>query len=183
MSLETYVDGPYRTFTEETPGQLSGKEGYLVELTSNSKAQLLTTGVPVGVVHQKLQGSNDVTVRLLGKGGTVKMLQAGAITVGARLRAKASSGKVEAGTAGLAIGIKISPTGNGADGDFCEVLDLPGVIPQTLALGNTDSEIGALTISGSYSQAEVTALRDKCEELADDVRALKTKLDAAGITA
>lgn len=36
--------------------------------------------------------------------------------------------------------------------------------------GNTNSEIGGLTIGATYSQAEVTALRDKCEELADDLR-------------
>jgi hypothetical protein len=35
-------------------------------------------------------------------------------------------------------------------------------------------EIGDLTISGSPTQAEVQAMRDACEELADDVRALST---------
>lgn len=40
--------------------------------------------------------------------------------------------------------------------------------------GNANSEIGGLTISNPPTQAEVTALRDKCEELADDVRALAT---------
>jgi hypothetical protein len=44
------------------------------------------------------------------------------------------------------------------------------------AMGNADSEIGGLTISASYDQTEVQALRDKCEELADDVRAIYTKL-------
>lgn len=37
-------------------------------------------------------------------------------------------------------------------------------------LGNTNSEIGGLTVSAGYVQAEVVALRDKNEELADDVR-------------
>ena len=45
-----------------------------------------------------------------------------------------------------------------------------------VTLGNTNAEIGGLTISAAYSQAEVTALRDKCEELADDVRALSVLL-------
>jgi len=45
-----------------------------------------------------------------------------------------------------------------------------GIAP--LTIGNANSEIGGLTISASYAQAEVTALRDKCEELADDVRAI-----------
>lgn len=52
---------------------------------------------------------------------------------------------------------------------------------QTVTLGNTNNEIGGLTISAAYSQAEVTALRDKCEELADDVRALKAALALTGI--
>lgn len=43
-----------------------------------------------------------------------------------------------------------------------------------VTLGNTDGEIGGLTISDPPTQAEVQALRDKCEELADDVRALST---------
>ena len=45
-----------------------------------------------------------------------------------------------------------------------------------VTLGNADSEIGGLTIGATYTQAEVVALRDKCEELADDVRALSVLL-------
>ncbi len=45
-----------------------------------------------------------------------------------------------------------------------------------VTLGNANAEIGGLTISAAYSQSEVEALRDKCEELADDVRALSTLL-------
>jgi len=43
-----------------------------------------------------------------------------------------------------------------------------------VTIGNTNNEIGGLTISAAYAQAEVQALRDKCEELGDDVRALST---------
>ncbi|MCL4179114.1 MAG: hypothetical protein KJ072_15400 [Verrucomicrobia bacterium] len=42
----------------------------------------------------------------------------------------------------------------------------------TVTLGNSDGEIGSLTISDPPTQAEVQVLRDKCDELADDVRAL-----------
>jgi hypothetical protein len=45
-------------------------------------------------------------------------------------------------------------------------------------MGNANNEIGGLTISAAYSQAEVQALRDKCEELADDVRALHVLVHA-----
>ena len=55
------------------------------------------------------------------------------------------------------------------------------VTKTTVILGNTDNEIGGLTISATYSQAEVQALRDKCEELADDVRALKAALSSYGL--
>ena len=39
-------------------------------------------------------------------------------------------------------------------------------------------EIAGLAISDPPTQAEVQALRDKCEELADDVRALSTLVHA-----
>jgi hypothetical protein len=47
-----------------------------------------------------------------------------------------------------------------------------------VTLGNTDGAIGGLTISDPPTQAEVQALRDKCEELADDVRALAALVHA-----
>ena len=55
------------------------------------------------------------------------------------------------------------------------------VAKTTVTLGNTDNEIGGLAIGETYSQAEVQALRDKCEELADDVRALKAALAGYGL--
>lgn len=59
-----------------------------------------------------------------------------------------------------------------------------GAIPvaKTLVtLGNQDNEIGGLPIGAVYSQAEVQALRDKSEKLADDVRALKLALSTYGL--
>ena len=47
-----------------------------------------------------------------------------------------------------------------------------------MTLRNTDGEIAALIISNPPTQAEVQALRDKCEELADDVRALSALVHA-----
>ena len=47
-----------------------------------------------------------------------------------------------------------------------------GADQAAVTLGNIDGEIGALTISDPPTQAEIQALRDKCEELADDLRAL-----------
>ena len=55
------------------------------------------------------------------------------------------------------------------------------VVQQSVLHGNTDGEIGGLAISVSYDQSEVQALRDKCEELADDVRSLRLALVTSGI--
>lgn len=41
------------------------------------------------------------------------------------------------------------------------------------AFGVGDGDIGGLTISSTYDELEVQALRDKCEMLADDCRALR----------
>ena len=53
-----------------------------------------------------------------------------------------------------------------------------GASQAVVTLGNTDGEIGGLTISAAYNQAEVQALRDKCEQLADDVRAVAALVHA-----
>lgn len=47
-----------------------------------------------------------------------------------------------------------------------------------MTLVNTDGAIGSLTVSDPPTQLEVQALGDKCEELADDVRALSTLVHA-----
>jgi len=47
-----------------------------------------------------------------------------------------------------------------------------------VTLGNTDNAIGGLVISAPPTQAEVVALRNACETLADDVRAMSTLLHA-----
>jgi hypothetical protein len=55
--------------------------------------------------------------------------------------------------------------------------------PVAITLGNTNGEIAALTFTaGGATGPEVEALRNKCEELADDLRAIKAALDAQGIT-
>jgi len=53
-----------------------------------------------------------------------------------------------------------------------------GAAQAAVTLGNTDGEITGLTISDPPTQAEVQALRDKAEELADDARALSTLVHA-----
>ncbi len=46
---------------------------------------------------------------------------------------------------------------------------------------NANGDIGGLSIGATYSQAEIQALRDKCEILADDLRAIKTALQSIDI--
>ena len=52
------------------------------------------------------------------------------------------------------------------------VVQPSGADQAAVTVGNVDGELGGLTISDPPTQAEVQALRDKCEQLADDVRAL-----------
>jgi hypothetical protein len=58
------------------------------------------------------------------------------------------------------------------------VVQPSGADQAAVTLANVDGAIGGLTISDPPTQAEVQALRDKCEELADDVRALATLVHA-----
>ena len=51
----------------------------------------------------------------------------------------------------------------------------------TVTLANADGAIGGLAIGATYSQAEVQALRNAAETLADDVRALKAALSSYGL--
>ncbi len=60
------------------------------------------------------------------------------------------------------------------------VVQPSGADQAAVTLGNVDGEIGGLTISDPPTQAEGQALRDKCEKLADDVRALSTLVHALG---
>jgi len=129
MAKTTYTDNSYRTFVEQVAAALDGKEDYLVALGSNDDAvQLAGSSLAIGVIQSKLQpGDTAVNVRLLGKGGTVRMIQSAAIAKGTRVIADTSnSGQVKAlpGTSGTyrVLGIKLS-AGNGAANDVIEVLD------------------------------------------------------------
>jgi hypothetical protein len=127
--MQVYSDSPYKTFTAEVPADLVGKEGYLVQLVATKNTiELFNGGLAIGVLQQRLQGSSDWTVRLLGKGGTVKVVQDGAIAVGGRVKA-ANGGKVTPlGASGRSLGIKLSPAANGANNDVIELIDVVEVI-------------------------------------------------------
>ncbi len=128
---------------------------------------------PYGTVPDE-PGSGDLAaVKLLGKGPTTLMIPTGVVTQGADVFTDAA-GKVQAEptVAGTYWLVGRSLTTGVADKPM-EVADCQPVRVVVLALlGNVNSEIGALTSSSTTTQAEFNALRDKCEELADDVRAM-----------
>lgn len=83
-----------------------------------------------------------------------------------------------ASSSGTATTIPGALTHTGSTAGFYNVTP---VSRQTVTFGNTNGEIGGLTISAAYNQGEITALRDKCEELADDCRNLKAALATLGL--
>ena len=187
MSAQTQIEGNMMTFEENVAAALTGKEHYLLEQVAGRKVQLYTSAAagPVGVMREKLApDSVHVAVRLLGKNGTVKVIQSETIAEGARVKA-VSGGKVAtAGVGDYSIGTKLTDIAGDAN-DVIEISDSPSVpviTRQTLAApGNANGAIAALTSSATTTQAEFNALRNACETLADDVRDLRAKLVAAGV--
>ena len=125
----TFIDGAYRAFEPVTLADLVGKEGYMVELTSAGKIQLYSgsSGVlPIGVLSQTMGPSGGWwTVRLLGKGGTVRMIASGAITIGTAVRVASGGLMAAASGAGMNQGVLVGDITPSASGDWIEVLDYP----------------------------------------------------------
>lgn len=127
MPSITYIDGNVRTFVIETPGQLDGKVDYLVELgTAPESVKLLATATNAfGAVRNLRQpGRGSVAVRLLGGGGTLRLVQSGPIARGGLVKAVAGGTVAAATTTGdRVVGRKIS-NGPGQAGEVIEVLDV-----------------------------------------------------------
>lgn len=121
--METYDDTAYKAFAEETTDALLDKEGYLVELgTAQGTVKLATSGnAAIGVLFAKRPGDPHVNVRLLGKGGTVKVRAGGVIAKGANV-GWGTGGKVVTLATGNTLGRKLGQ-GSSADGDMVEILD------------------------------------------------------------
>lgn len=129
----TATDLNRKAFTEAVSAALDGKEGYLLTqdaTTGGVKVIGAVTDPIVGAMVGRLKpaaaGDNPISVRLLGKNGTVVLIQSGAIDPGARVKADSGAlGKVctEGTGARTTLGIKIWPLTAGAAGDFIEVLD------------------------------------------------------------
>jgi hypothetical protein len=123
MPIETYTDTPYKSFKEATLDALLNKEGYLVELgTASDTVQLATSGNnAIGVLFHKDQGNPHVNVRMLGKGGTVKVVAGGVIAKGANV-GWGTGAKVVTLATGNTLGRKLTQ-GSSADNDVIEILD------------------------------------------------------------
>ena len=131
---------------------------------------------PEGVSPDEAAAAEDrISFFLLGIGDETRLMVASeAITAESEVYT-AAAGKVqnEPAVAGTYYHVGKAKTASAADGDLIEVEPCkPQKLVVIAALGNADNEIGGLAIGASYTQSEVQALRDKCEELADDVRAI-----------
>lgn len=127
MAKITYVDSPYRSFTQNVADALVGKEGLAVEIVTADKVQLLAAALPVGIIQQRLEGSQAVSVRLLGKGGTLRGIAGGVIAAGGAVKLAAGGKFVAAAQNDKGHGIALSDAA--ADGDFIEVQDVWFTVP------------------------------------------------------
>lgn len=127
--METYIDSPYRSFEEETLGALIDREHHFVELGAADNTIKLATSAAnvIGVLHERTsRESKDVSVRLLGKGGTVKVKCGGPVAKGGPVTSDATGKAVIApGTPGgdRVFGRKLSQ-GTAAANDVIEILDV-----------------------------------------------------------
>ncbi len=125
--MKTFTEGPYMTLAEETTDALLDKEHHLLALgTAEGSVKLAADGdTAIGVLAEKREGDPHVTVRLLGKGGTLKVIAGGVIAKDARV-IWGTGGKVitQTLTTGTyrTLGRKLSQ-GNSAAGDIIEILD------------------------------------------------------------
>lgn len=130
MGHETFVDSPYRAYKAAVAAALIGKENYVVEQAAAAETiQLFTSGIPLGVLRERLEGSDHWNVRLLGKGGTVKVIASGAINTPAYVKAESGGKVIAASSTNLAIGVKTSPAAAAAAGDVIEIVDRVHAMP------------------------------------------------------
>jgi hypothetical protein len=128
MAKITYVNTAYRSFEENVAGALVGKEGCVVEIVAGNKIQLYNAGIPIGVLYQRLEGSNAWDVRLFGKGGTLRAIAGGAINCPAYVKAQAGGLMIAAGSGDKCHGVAIQPN-MCAQNDVIEVIDNPQIMP------------------------------------------------------
>lgn len=127
----TAQDGSNYSAEEAVLNALDGKEDLLVSMNTAGKVVLFDGSLPaIGVFVSRLQpGSPAINIRLLGKAGTVRMVQNVAINPGVRLVGVNANGRVGiAATGNRSVGIKVSDFA-GAAGDVIEVCDVVELLP------------------------------------------------------
>ena len=106
MPQSFYVDLPRHSFEADVPANLVGKEFWPVELKANGKIQLLASGICIGYLRERLEGSNAWQVCM--RGPIVKTIAGGAITTPAVVK-NSANGVVAASSADKSHGIAIFP--------------------------------------------------------------------------
>jgi hypothetical protein len=124
--LSFYTDLPTYSFAENVTDALVGKEGYPVEIVPGTlNIQLNNTGIPIGVMFERLEGSQAVKVHL--RGCIRKAVSAAALNAPCYV-AWSANGLV-AGTSGAkCAGIAIYPY-NPAVGDIVSFIMTDCIMP------------------------------------------------------
>jgi hypothetical protein len=167
---------------------LTGKEGWFVEGTLAAATIVnAVTDNPYGVITVGELAAGRSSVALMGYAGTVKVkvdATPGTIVFGTQLKITATGTVTQYAGTGAAVVVAVALE-SGAANELIEavLLDKPMAIGNAVTVGNTNSEISGLTFSSTVAQGECEALRDKCEELGDDVRAIYAALQAAKLLA
>lgn len=128
----TVTEGAYVTRHEAVAGALDNKEDSLVSLNNVGKVVLFDGSAPAfGVFVSKLQaGETACRIRVLGKNGTVRVIQHTAITPGVRVKGNNANARViTADASARSLGFKLSDTA-GAVGDVIEICDVIETIPE-----------------------------------------------------
>lgn len=155
----TVIDHNYDTLIEAVAGALDGKEDCLISLDATGKAVLFDGTAPAThVMVSRLQaGDGQVRARILGKNGTVRIIQNGAIVPGARVQGHGGTARVvTAAAGGRTLGFKLDRAGkgNGAAGDVIEVADvIEGATPIPSAVddaANVATVVTALKAQGIF---------------------------------
>lgn len=143
--MSQYVDTNEKTFVA---GAAIAK-GLRVKLSAGKLAAAGIADDWIGtMVNASFADGDVVAVRLRTANGTTKFVAAGAVTAGARVYA-AASGKVDDTISTELIGIALEAAG--ADGDFFEVMQLPGGQAYRIARGTA-------TLDGSNPTTVATGL-------------------------
>lgn len=155
----TAHDYNYDTLVEAVAGALNNKEDCLLSLDATGKAVLFDGTKPAThVMVSRLQlGDGQVRARILGKNGTLRVIQNGAIVPGSRVIGHGGTARVvTAAAGGRSLGFKLDRPGkgNGAAGDVIEITDvIEGgvVVPSSVDnAANVATVITALKAQGIF---------------------------------